>query len=424
MLNTSTIRTKATLRLSTVAGLLVILALGMLAARMPHIFREFRANPPDAFSDFNNYLYAFTTVLNQPFDASLIYDRDGLFAFLHAMGSQHIGVDSFYAYPPQFALLFSRLALFAPLTAKTIWVLASIALCATGVILVVKMAYRGNKPGVAVLLVAIALLSRPLLDDVYWGQSNELLFFLLAATFFLIERGNRYLAGLFLALAVVLKVTPLAVAGLLLLRREWRTVIATIGFSIIITAFTVSQLGFRVLWHYLTSDMSRLNNQNMSIGGAPFNNSVRGALQTVMGNVGMPVSATTLAITSLVFAAATCLLAAYLVFRRHEDRRIDYALAGATMLVASPMLESVHLVVALIPLLILFGTAFEHHSRRVSALGPRTEILLGALAVVLLMFAPRLVTYTIAILIIYGLCVARYFPPSIGLRRNVGRPFA
>jgi uncharacterized membrane protein len=66
---------------------------------------------------------------------------------------------------------------------------------------------------------------------VYWGQSNALLFFLLAATFFCIERGNRYAAGAFLASAIASKVTPLAIAALLLLRREWRTVIATVVFS-------------------------------------------------------------------------------------------------------------------------------------------------------------------------------------------------
>jgi hypothetical protein len=418
MQNTSKMRTKASLSIGAVAGLALVIALGMIAARLPHIVAEFRASPPDAFSDFNYYLYAFTIVLHRPFDAALIYDHDGLIAFLHAMNAQHIDVDSFYAYPPQFALFFSRLALFTPLTAKIIWVLGSVVLFAIGVGLVAKMAYRGEDKGVVVLLVAIALLIHPLLDDLYWGQSNELLFFLLGVTFFMIERGNRYTAGLFLALAVAFKVTPLAIVGLLLLRREWRTVVATVGFSIFIVALTIGKLGVSVVWHYVTSDMSRLNNLNMSIGGAPFNNSVRGALQTLSASGGSPLSASTLGIISLLFSAAVCLLAAALVFKRNEDRRVDYALATATMLAASPMLESVHLVVALIPLFILFGTAFERRGLQLTG-WPRVEILLGVLAVLLLMFAPRLVTYTIAILIIYGLCVARYFMPA-GYQREVG----
>jgi hypothetical protein len=337
------------------------------------------------------------------------------------MGARHGGEDVFYSYPPQFALLFSRLAMFAPLTAKTLWVLASFALWVTGVILVVRMAYRGKERRVVLLLVAIALLSRPALEDVYWGQSNELLFFLLAATFFLTERGNRYLAGLFLALAIALKVTPMAVAGLLLLRREWRTAIATIGFSIVITAFTITQLGFRVLWHYLTSDLSRLTNQSLLVGGggAPANNSVRGALQALSGSIGMPLSTATLASVSLVFSAVVCLLAAYLVFRRNNDQRIDYALAAATMLVASPVIEPIHMVLSLIPLLILFGTTFERQNLRGFTLRQGTEMMLGALAVLLLMFAARSCTYTLAMLIIYGLCVARYFPLPSRLRRDL-----
>ena len=84
------------------------------------------------------------------------------------------------------------------------------------------------------------------------------------------------------------------------------------------------------------------------------------------------------------------------------------------MLVASPVLESVHLVAVLIPVLILIGTALENrtHGTRVSALGFRGEMLLCTLAVVLLMFSPKLVSYTIAILIIYALCVARYIPST------------
>ncbi len=78
----------------------------------------------------------------------------------------------------------------------------SIVLCAIGVILVARTAYRGDERSATLLLVAIALLNRPIVENVFWGQSNELLFFLLAATLFLMERGKRYWAGLFLALAI------------------------------------------------------------------------------------------------------------------------------------------------------------------------------------------------------------------------------
>jgi hypothetical protein len=419
MFNASAVRAKSGSGLGLGAGAvgLLLVAVGCLALHIVHIVAKFRANPADAFSDFNLYLYAFNGVLDDP--ASL-YDHDGLVTFLQGIGARSTGDDVFYAYPPQFALIFSPLSMLTPLAAKLVWFCGSVMLFAGGLWMLVKMAYRRTERSVAVLLIAVALLSFPLVEDTYDGQSNELLFFLLVATFFLIERGNRYAAGLFLGFAIAIKLTPIAVAGLLLLRREWRTVIVTIVVSTLLTLITAAQLGSRVLWHYFMSDMARLNGMTMAMGGggAPTNNSLRGALQTLSTAVGMPLSDVTLALISAAFALAVCLFSLYLVFRRHRDSRIDYALICMTMLLIYPVLESIHMVLALIPLLILLGTAFELRGRRLSALGSKVEMLLGAVAVVLLFFSARFVSYTVASMIIYLLCVARYFSSSMMFRRN------
>ena len=403
--------------------MLLVIALGCLAIHILHIYMKFRANPHDAFGDFNFYLYAFNTVLVDP---TRLYDHDGLVAFLQGIGARSTGDDVFYAYPPQFALLFSPLAMLTPLAAKFVWMSISLALFAIAVLLIVKMTYRGGERGVPILLVAIALLSFPLLEDAYDGQSNQLLFFLLAATFFLIDRGNRYIAGLFLGLAIALKLTPVAIAGLLLLRREWRTFIVAMIVSISLTVITAVQVSAGVVLQYFLSDMPRLSALNLQVGGGglPSNNSLRGAFQTLSAQLGMPVSSELLTIVSLVFALAACLFSAYLMMRRQEDSRMDYALATMTMLMAYPVLEPIHLLIALIPLLILFGTAFESGDGRLSAINPKVELLLAALVVLILFFAARFATYTLASLILYGLCVARYFPTKVVRRRHRPARFA
>jgi Glycosyltransferase family 87 len=423
MANTSAIRAKSGFSLGVGAVLLLLIALGCLALHVVHIVAKFRANPADAFSDFNLYLYAFNAVLHDPVR---LYDHDALVAFLQGIGARSTGDDVFYAYPPQFALVFSPLSLLTPLAAKIVWFSASVALFAIGVFLLVKMAYRDDERSVGVLMVAIVLLSFPLLEDTYDGQSNELLFFLLVATFFLVDRGNRYIAGLFLGFAVAIKVTPLAIVGLLLLRREWRTVVTTMVVSIALTLLTAAQLGSRVLWQYFLSDMPRLNDMALAMGGggAPSNNSVRGALQTLSAFAGMPLSGDTVAVISAAFALAACVFSGWLILRRHQDSRMDYALAIMTMLVVYPVLESIHMVLALIPMLILLGTSFEARTVQLSAIGPKLEMLLGAFAVLLLFFSARFVSYTVASLIIYGLCLARYFSPSMKYRRHRARRLA
>ncbi|SAL66401.1 Polyprenol-phosphate-mannose-dependent alpha-(1-2)-phosphatidylinositol mannoside mannosyltransferase [Caballeronia arvi] len=419
MSSSRTMGRKSVLSLGTIAKVLLVFAACLLAERVPRsLYADFRANPADLFGDFNYYFYAFTTVLQHPGDLSRLYDHEALVAFLQSMGARNTGEDVFFGYPPQFALLFSPLAHLSPLAAKGVWAFGSIVLFGTGVAMLAKLAYRGENRAVPLLIVAIALLSRPLLDDFYLGQSNELLFFLIVATFFFIDRGNHFLAGLFLGTAIVLKVTPLAIAGLLLLRREWRTAIATAVTSLAITAFTAWQLGFQVMLHYLVSDMPRLNAQNLLLGGAPANNSLRGAFQALSKFAGMSPSQSVLGAIWLVTAIVVCTIAVVLVYRQHADRRIDFALACTTMLVASPMLEPVHLVALLIPVAILFGTTLERAETRLSAIGPRVELVLASCAVLILFFSARNVGYFVAVSIVYVLCLGRYFAPVAAGQRG------
>jgi hypothetical protein len=151
---------------------------------------------------------------------------------------------------------------------------------------------------------------------------------------------------------------------------------------------------------------------------------VKGALQTLSAFAGTPLSADTVGLVSSAFALGACVFSAWLILRRHQDSRMDYALAIMTMLVMYPVLESIHMVLALIPMLILLGTAFEARTVPLSAIGPKLEMLLGAFAVLLLFFSARFVSYTVAMLIIYGLCLARYFSPSMRYRRSRVRQLA
>ncbi|MDR5795238.1 glycosyltransferase family 87 protein [Caballeronia sp. LZ008] len=403
-----------------IAALLMLVAAGSLAIRMVIIYHytlSYSADHPKAFSDFNFYYYAFSSVLNSPHDPSLIYNNERLVAYLTTLGANLDDI-LIYCYPPQFALIFAPFALLPSFTAKLAWVAMSVVLSIIGAVLLAKMAYRGEDRRVTALLIGVTMLSFPVLHDAYLAQSNQLLFFLLVTSFFLIERGNRWLAGVFLAFAVVFKVTPLAIVGLLLLRREWRTVISTGVCAIAITLFTASKLGFRVIWEYLTVEIGRAQTYILGAGGLPGNSSVRGALQTISEKLGTPASEATLHATSTIFAAIICVFACYLVFFRSRDKRMDYALACMTMLLAAPILEPIHMVVALIPLVILLGTAIERRDLQLSAISPRIEMLLLAIAVLLLFFMERSAMYTISALITYALCIARYFGPATAVRRN------
>ncbi|VXC92356.1 Polyprenol-phosphate-mannose-dependent alpha-(1-2)-phosphatidylinositol mannoside mannosyltransferase [Burkholderia sp. 8Y] len=403
------------------SALLAFVALCFLAIRVVIIYHLFFRNPvrsPDILSDFNLFYYAFNVVLHSPNQASLLYDNARLAAFLAAMGSDASGFGVFYCYPPQFALIFSPLGLLSPLTAKLVWVSASFVLCAIGAVLLAKMSYRGADRRAIIMLVAMTLLSYPVLHDAYLAQSNELLFFLLATTFFLIERDRRYAAGVFLGLAIVFKVTPLAILGLLVLRFEWRTAMSTIVCAGVLTLVTAFKLGFNVIRHFFLFDIFRAQEQIATVGGLPGNGALRAALQTAVQSVGMPASESVLHWSANIFALMVCALSSYLIFRRSRDTRIDYALASMTILVASPVIEPIHMVIALIPLVILIGTAMERPAVRLSAIAPGAEIVVTAIAVLLLYFLERSATYFVAAMLTYALCVARYFPAAFSRSRD------
>lgn len=402
------VRKFRSLNLSLVAVALIVLSMTMLVARVPHLVRDSYARGVEWVGDFQNYYYAFFVLLKHPAESWALYERGHLIVFLRDAGVTHFTLANFYGYPPQFAAVFQWLAYWDMSTARTIWSLISICSFVIACALTLNIAYRGHGRSVYVLLVAIVLLCRPIVDDIYWGQSNSLLFVMLAATFFLIERGNRYAAGFFLAMAIAFKITPLAVAGLLLVRKEWRVLISTFLVSIVLAWYTALQTGWQVIIGYYMHDLPRLNGVFARIGGAPFNSSLKGVLQTYSGRIS-PMSMETINHLSTIFGLAICLLACYLVWRRARDSRIDYALSTATMLAASPVIESVHMVVVLIPLLILIGTRMEEQRQNESYdLPASVELSLCGLAIVLLMFSARSVTYTVAILLVYFLCAMRY----------------
>lgn len=406
------------------AIVLLAIAVAFTVARLPHLIREMQLRGADNLGDFNFYYYAFTVAAQHHLDAWLMYDPDHLLAFLQQAGIRELGVHSFYSYPPQFAVLFSWLSLLDMSGAKIVWASMSIVFLGMGIAFATRVAYRGDRKSVCVLLVAVALLGRPLLNELYWGQSNALLLFLLAGTFYLVERGRRYEAGVLLGIAIVLKLTPVGIAGLLLLRREWRTVSSACLTALVVSTVTAAIVGGNVILHYFASDLPRLHAQLLLVqdGLAPFNSSVRGALAALSASLGFSLPERALAAVSVMFAAAVCLFSAYLVTRRQADNRIDYALATTTILVASPVLESVHLVITVIPLLILLGTTFEApHTMPLSVFGQRGEAVLMVVAIVLIGLSPRFVTYTVAILVLYALCAGRYFGTPIASSVNGAR---
>ncbi len=133
-------------------------------------------------------------------------------------------------YTPVFVEIFSSLARLDQKTAFWIWQTTQLLCLLTAVLLLA----RANAPplgGAPTLIVlSLVLLSRPLMGALVWSQPPPMLLALVSAAWVCSRRQRPAAAGLWLALAALLKLYPAAVAGYFLFGRRRRAFGWTIGF--------------------------------------------------------------------------------------------------------------------------------------------------------------------------------------------------
>jgi Glycosyltransferase family 87 len=132
----------------------------------------------------------------------------------------HLGLLKRAAYTPTFILCFELLTLLRPQAAYWTWqTLNAIALCVAMLLLLDGTPGIGRRE--ALLLAPLMLIYPPLGDHFAYGQCQFMLLLMLVLMLRSMERGWDATAGLFLALAGLLKAFPLFIGGYLLLRRRW-----------------------------------------------------------------------------------------------------------------------------------------------------------------------------------------------------------
>lgn len=126
-----------------------------------------------------------------------------------------------YIYPPLFAELLRPLALLSQLAAERAWILVSHLLLVATAVIVYLTVRRWLVRGTAPMLLAASLFFLPVYQNLAAGQIGALLLMVLAlAAYAFVERGASTGAGLALGVGAVLRVTPVALAPLLLRGRR------------------------------------------------------------------------------------------------------------------------------------------------------------------------------------------------------------
>ena len=133
-------------------------------------------------------------------------------------------------YTPAFVEIFSPLSRLDLKTAFRIWQIGQLLCLFTAVLLLARGSAAPLGAAPTMIVLSLVLLSRPFMGALVWSQIAPMLLALLCAAWFCARRERPAAAGLWLALAALLKLFPAAAAGYFLFGRRWRALGWTIGF--------------------------------------------------------------------------------------------------------------------------------------------------------------------------------------------------
>lgn len=271
-----------------------------------------------------------------------------------------------FVYHPFALSLTWLLALFGlagELPASVIWAAANVAAYVGAVLLSTRLAL--NTPGESppgpqwwkkpALLAALWLVFAPFWEMVYIGQINGLVIFSLLLALDLGEQGQDMLAGLPLAVAILLKTSPVIFLGYFLFTRRWRTVLSALGTILLLSGATYLQFGPGVYVDFLAV-LGELGGETHAVF---FNHSLPGTIIRLALHAGRDIPGEAIVgWHQLIMAGLTglVLLSTLLIPRGDRGarpRRSAFGLLLTLMTVTSPLVWYHHNVFLILPLTLL-----------------------------------------------------------------------
>ena len=263
-----------------------------------------------------------------------------------------------YIYPPFFALLMSPLAHWPPHTAFFLWREISLFLLFVSVLL--TLLWLRAEPLVPLFFVAaVAALSFfPVVEALYEGQVDVLVLFLWVGGLYCLHQEQPLGSAICFALGTAVKISPVVVVPLLLLRRQWRwfaAYVATLGFLL---GWSIWRLGWQSHVTYVTQVFPSLS------AGAPglLGKSLATVIHNVyLGHVPMGSEAwhTNVALTVVKKLVGGLVYAGVLSYFWERTKTASYlteelAIMALVVLLISPLSWRHHFVLAQLPLLYLW----------------------------------------------------------------------
>ena len=220
------------------AGLLVAMAVfcsGVFLAKLMEYNRAY------AYGDFTSYYVAAATLLEGEGNTLYYPDTPDMILarattpspWTETAARYGVRDANYYLYPPSFAIAMMPIALLSFETAHNVWYIANLAALAACVWLLVRMGRKAPRDGMASAEIALSVmavtLSWPALFTFGAGQANWVVLLLLLGSLAALRSGRDTAAGLMVAGAAAIKMTPALLLVYLAWRRRWRALAAAVG---------------------------------------------------------------------------------------------------------------------------------------------------------------------------------------------------
>ena len=254
-----------------------------------------------------------------------------------------------YIYPPFFALLLAPLTSLGLLAAARIWLLAVHAAFLVALALILRIHPELSRSGRRLFLLA-GFTFMPVYLNLKFQQVATLWLLLITAALWAALRRRAGLAGLFIAAAASLKVTPIFLIPLFARLGRWR--IALLGGVTLVVVTVVTMLAAPGSWQFFTVVLPRIG-----LGTANWDNgSIDGLVSRIVeiapglfGGATQTVAKVTIAAAAVIVIGAT-LWTARNVGEQVWTLRLGVAALITSLLIVSSVTWQHHLVTLLLPI--------------------------------------------------------------------------
>ncbi|MCD4784279.1 MAG: DUF2029 domain-containing protein [Candidatus Eremiobacteraeota bacterium] len=256
-------------------------------------------------------------------------------------------------YPPSFYFMMIPLTYIPLPVVVYFWTLSRYLLILLIAIMLSYLVLKDNpdKAKIAIasiLFVALIYIFSPTLDDIFYGQVNIHILFLLSLSLLFLEKKMDVAAGIVLGLIFCLKFTSILVILFFLVCRRWKVSLASLG------AILAVNLPILILYKpgiYL--DYIRKIPENLGLNMGHLNLSFQSKLAYFFEKTGISTMMASKIIISLsiLFSIIIVIISFYFLYKNKEKKNyfLEYSLLITATILVSPITWSYHYVLLFIP---------------------------------------------------------------------------